>query len=81
MSGQQVDWYDCPAQGNYPDPTSCDHYIACTANGTAYRMPCAMGHGNERLHYVRDSGPSEQTSHCDYPEVADCDLEALVGTD
>jgi hypothetical protein len=74
-SGTQVPWYECKAQGNYPDPTTCDHYIACTAANIAYQMPCADmdEHGN-RLHYVPDSGPNEQQSYCDYPEFAGCPI-------
>lgn len=66
--------YDCSgkADGNYPHPTKCDHYVACVAGRHAYEMPCAMGHDGNRLHYVPNSGPDPVTSRCDYPEVAGC---------
>jgi len=73
--GQPVDWYTCTRQGNYPDPRTCDHYIACTAAHQAYQMPCAVmdEHGN-RLHYAPESGPDEDKSYCDYPEFVGCSI-------
>lgn len=66
--------YDCSGKvdGDYNHPTKCDHFVACVAGTEAYEMPCAMGHGGVRLHYVQGSGPSQTTSRCDYPEVAGC---------
>ncbi|MCU1640131.1 MAG: uncharacterized protein JWN03_406 [Nocardia sp.] len=66
--------FDCSdkADGNYPHPTKCTHYVACVAHAHAYEMPCAMGHNGELLHYVQNSGPDPVTSRCDYPEVAGC---------
>ncbi|CAG7824605.1 unnamed protein product [Allacma fusca] len=69
--------YDCSghADGNYPHPKKCTHYIACTAQLVACEMECAGNHTSTPLHYVQDSGPSPQTSRCDYPEVANCHRE------
>ncbi|XP_021964898.1 uncharacterized protein LOC110860146 [Folsomia candida] len=78
-SGKLIDWYTCEAQGNYPDPTTCDHYIACTTALLAYQMPCQMGQSG-RLWYVRDSGPVEADSYCDYPKNVDCDLAPTDAT-
>lgn len=64
--------FDCSdnADGNYPDPNDSSGYIACVAHEHVYAMPCAMGYGGKRLHYVANSGPNPHTSRCDYPEVA-----------
>jgi hypothetical protein len=61
--------------GNYPHPYSCTHYIACVAQTEAYDMICAQNHDGCPLHYVPWSGPNPVTSHCDYPEVAGCQVE------
>jgi len=70
-SGVSILWYTCTSQGNFPHPSLCDHYVACTTALHAYEMPCAMGH-NGRDWYVRDSGPVESESRCDHPALVDC---------
>lgn len=74
MAGQLIDWYKCTSQGHYPDPTSCDHYIACNAALIAYQVPCGTTADGQRLWFVRDSGPIEQESYCDLPEKVECDI-------
>lgn len=66
--------YDCSgkADGNYPHPTKCTHFVACVAQEYAYEMVCATNDDGKPLHYVQDSGPNEQESYCDYPEKAGC---------
>lgn len=70
--------YDCSgkADGDYPHPTKCDHFIACVAQTHAYEMPCAMGGNGQRLHFVQNSGSAPETSRCDYPEVVQCEARS-----
>lgn len=74
--------FDCSdnADGNYPDPNDSSGYIACVAREHAYAMPCAQGHNGQRLFYVVDSGPNEQTSRCDYREVTGAAPTLTAGT-
>ena len=49
---------------NIPDPSSCDHYLACT-NSRTIRMPCPLG-----LYFQQ--GPTED-GHCNYKYLVDCE--------
>ncbi|MGW5394910.1 hypothetical protein [Streptomyces sp. NPDC003952] len=56
--------------GNYPDPNSDTHYIACVAQQHAYSFPIPLGPDGIPFLYVANSGPDPMRSRWDYAEVA-----------
>ena len=43
ISDSHVTTYTCPTrEGNFPDPSSCDHYYTCD-HGVAHRNSCGKG--------------------------------------
>jgi hypothetical protein len=66
------DFCDNRDDGNYPHPYSCTHYIGCAGHQGPFFMICAENLDGCPLYYVPDSGPDLATSHCDYPDRANC---------
>jgi hypothetical protein len=52
---------------NYPHPETCEKYISCDLSGRAQEMPCVAG-----LHFMADE---TRWGHCDYPHIANCELD------
>lgn len=64
--------------GNYPDPNSDTHYVACVAHEHAYSMAIPLGEGGIPFLYVADSGPDPANSRFDYPDVVGFQRTALT---
>jgi len=73
-TGALLPGYDCSGMidGDYRHPSKCTHFVKCVGETIAYEMQCALGHDGQPLHWVVNSGPNTNTSHCDYPAVAGC---------
>lgn len=64
--------------GNYPDPNSDTHYVACVAHEHAYSMAIPLGPDGTPLLYVADSGPDPANSRWDYPDAVGFQRTALT---
>ena len=54
--------------GEVSDPSSCDHYYACT-NTRSIRMPCPAG--------LFFKPTSEDSGYCDFPRNVECSGEGV----